>query len=105
MANKKLPYGVYTIRVDVAPDDVTHQAAKDQLATELDEAVADGLQINGIREPVYGLNEKGEKVVVAYEALAWKYRDSGQTRPQPGRRDGRSMLITGNGEPVFAVNV
>lgn len=64
---------LYTIRVDVEPDDITHERAKDQLACKLGDAVEEGMQINGIREPVYGLDDNGNKVIVAYEALVWTY--------------------------------
>lgn len=64
---------LYTIRVDVDPDDITHVSAKDQLACKLGDAVEEGMQINGIREPVYGLDASGNRVIVAYEALAWTY--------------------------------
>jgi|SRR5690606_33590962 len=92
---------LYTIRVDVEPDDITHERAKEQLARDLGDAVADGLHINGIREPVYGLDDDGNKVVVAYESLAWAYAEpSTEPRGRQVRDQELGLVVTESGVAI-----
>ncbi|MFC4296859.1 hypothetical protein ACFO0J_02235 [Castellaniella hirudinis] len=83
------------------PDDITHQRAKNQLARELNDAVEQGLQINGIREPIYDLNEAGERVVVGYESLAWMPVSQIEPRTARAQRlknlDDDDFVLTENG--------
>lgn len=92
---------LYTLRVEVEPDDITHERAKEKLTQEMADAVVDGLQINGIREPVYGLDENGNRVVIAYEALAWAcIQPPSQARSRPARDDNLGLVLTESGVAI-----
>lgn len=96
--------GVYLLRVEVQSDDITHQKAKDELANELADAVMDGMQINGIREPVYGLDDQGNKIIVAYESLAWvpvvaaAAPKASRARRIASNDDDEDFVLTANGD-------
>lgn len=97
---KKYSPGVYVVKVAVDPDDVTHQKAKDELAQELGDLVEQGFQINGIREPVYEMDDNGNKIVVAYESLVWLPKPEGGGRRYPPRLrddDDDDFVLTTNG--------
>lgn len=95
---KEYSPGVYTVKVTIEPDDVTHQKAKEELAQELGDLVEQGFQINGIREPVYEVDASGNKVVVAYESLAWLLTPSqGRRYPPRVRDDDDDFVLTPNG--------
>ncbi len=89
------------IRVEVEADDPTHAKAKDKLADEMADAVLDGLQINGIREPVYGLDAEGNKVVVAYETIAWRCVTPAQQPPARQQdKDALKMCVVESGVAI-----
>ena len=87
---------LYTLRVDVEPDDITHEQAREQLTRELSTALVKGMQISGVREPVYGLDENGNRVIVAYESLIWRPKEH-----VPSHRDqGLFMVESGVAIPL-----
>ncbi|MFT0546945.1 hypothetical protein ACMHYO_11455 [Allopusillimonas ginsengisoli] len=97
---EKLTPGVYRVYVMLEPDDVTHVRAKSELSKELGSFVERGFQINGIREPIYGLNDAGERIVIGYESLAWLPASTSQATRYPPRvrdDDDDDFVLTPNG--------
>ena len=89
---------LFVIRVEVEPDDITHERAKAELIKKLGREVHRGMKINGIREPVYGLDENGSKVIVAYESVVWRYGDEPrEVHERRARNGGSGMYIVESG--------